>query len=81
MALAKLAASTYCEHVLVVITAIIQLNGTRKINTDKFYIFNITQIIIIFRADPIRDLIIIIMIKWLSPIEFKLNENLNLLHT
>ena len=40
------------------------------------YILNITPFTIRFRADRIRDLILIIMIESLFPIEFKLYENL-----
>ena len=57
------------------ITAIGQVNGTRKINIERFYLFSINKFIILFHAKIVSEayviIIIIIMTKSPFAMEFK----------
>ena len=63
---------TNCEHSLLMLTAIVQLNGTHKIYTERFQAFSS-----LFYENIIIQLLIIIIFESLFAVEFKLQENLN----
>ena len=75
----KLAVLAYCEHFLVMNTAIIRLIVTRRMNDENSSYLILHKLLWQF-TQIISDLIIIIMRELFFAIELKFYENLNLSH-